>query len=91
MTESRPLPEASTERGAATAQLEAGPAGGACVVKIGGDWRLSGPVLSWDGMLGESLATSVRFAPEGCQPLAAPAFSKICGIQQWEQELKASE
>ena len=65
MTASQPLPEASTERKAATAQLEAGPAGGACVVKIGGDWRLSGPVLSWDNVLGESRATSVRVVPEG--------------------------
>ena len=65
MTASQPSPEASTERRAATATLEAGPAGGACVVKIGGDWRLSGPVLAWDGVLGECRASSVRVAPEG--------------------------
>ena len=35
------------------------------MVKIGGDWRLSGPVLSWDGVLGESRATGVRVVPEG--------------------------
>ena len=65
MTASQPALEASTERKAATAQLETGPAGGACVVKIGGDWRLSGPVLAWDGVLGECRASSVRVAPEG--------------------------
>jgi len=63
MTACSQLPEVNTEFKAATAKLEAEPAGGECLVKVGGDWRLSGPVPSWTGVLGEKTATSVRVVP----------------------------
>jgi phospholipid/cholesterol/gamma-HCH transport system permease protein len=48
----------------ATAQLLAGAPGAECLLKIGGDWRLSGPVPSWAGVLGGNTAAPVRVVPE---------------------------
>jgi phospholipid/cholesterol/gamma-HCH transport system permease protein len=64
MTACRQLPEVSTEPKAATAKLESGPPGSECLVKVGGDWRLSEPVPSWTGLLGKRTATDVRVVPE---------------------------
>ena len=64
MTACRQLPEVSPGLKAATANLEAGPPGSECLVKVGGDWRLSAPVPSWAAVLGERTATSVRVLPE---------------------------
>ncbi len=58
------LPAAAPELKAATAKLETGPADGECLVKVGGDWRLSAPVPAWSGVLGARTATSVRVVPE---------------------------
>lgn len=58
------IPEPCSNRKAATATLEAGATGGECLVKVGGDWRLSETVPDWTGVLGESTATSVQVAPE---------------------------
>jgi phospholipid/cholesterol/gamma-HCH transport system permease protein len=64
MTGSHPLPEAVADDKTATAQLQAGAPGGECLLKIGGDWRLSGPVPSWDRVLGGKTAAHVRVVPE---------------------------
>jgi phospholipid/cholesterol/gamma-HCH transport system permease protein len=64
MTASRQVPEVSTELKAASAKLETGPPGGECLLKIGGDWRLSETVPSWTSVLGDRTATSVRAVPE---------------------------
>ncbi|MFA6561178.1 MAG: ABC transporter permease [Verrucomicrobiia bacterium] len=64
MTARQQMPEAGTELKTATAKLEAGQSGSECLVKVGGDWRLSEPLLSWTGVLGEKTATSVRVVPE---------------------------
>jgi phospholipid/cholesterol/gamma-HCH transport system permease protein len=64
MTACPPLPEVSPGPKAATAKLEAGPPGGECLVKVGGDWRLNEPVPSWAGVLGGTVATRVRVLPE---------------------------
>ena len=64
MTASAQLPKVGTELKAATAELEAGPPGSECLVKIGGDWRLSEPVPLWAGVLGKRTAASVRVKPE---------------------------
>jgi phospholipid/cholesterol/gamma-HCH transport system permease protein len=64
MTRDRQTRETSTAVNAATATLEAGPPGSECVVKLGGDWRLSEPVPSWTGVLGERIATRVRVVSE---------------------------
>ncbi|MFA7007191.1 MAG: hypothetical protein WC429_24355, partial [Verrucomicrobiia bacterium] len=64
MTARQQMPEAGTELKTATAKLEAGQSGSECLVKVGGDWRLSEPLLSWTGVLGENIATSVRVVPE---------------------------
>jgi phospholipid/cholesterol/gamma-HCH transport system permease protein len=64
MIAGRPLPDVGTELKAASAKLEAGPPGSECLVKVGGDWRLSEPVLSWTGVLGGRTATRVRVMPE---------------------------
>jgi phospholipid/cholesterol/gamma-HCH transport system permease protein len=58
-----PAPGASTGGKAATAQRQAGGSDGECVVKIGGDWRLSDPVPVWAGVLGGAPAASVRVVP----------------------------
>jgi len=47
----------------ATATLEAGQPDGECLVKVGGDWRLSAPVPAWTGVLGARTAPSVRVVP----------------------------
>ncbi|MCX6897698.1 MAG: ABC transporter permease [Verrucomicrobia bacterium] len=65
MTARQQLPEAGTELRTATAKLETGQSGSECLVKVGGDWRLSEPVPSWTGVLGEKTATSMRVVPEG--------------------------
>jgi phospholipid/cholesterol/gamma-HCH transport system permease protein len=49
---------------AATARLDAGPPGSECLVKVGGDWRLSEPVPSWTAVLGMRTAASVRVVPD---------------------------
>ena len=64
MTACRQLPAVNTELKAATARLEAGPAGSECLVKVGGDWRLSEPVPSWIGVLGKRTGASVRVVPD---------------------------
>jgi len=64
MTTCRQLPAVNTELKAATARLEAGPAGSECLVKVGGDWRLSEPVPSWIGVLGKRTGASVRVVPD---------------------------
>jgi phospholipid/cholesterol/gamma-HCH transport system permease protein len=48
---------------AATAQRQAGVSGDECLVKIGGDWRLSEPVPAWAGVFGKAPATRVRVVP----------------------------
>jgi len=48
---------------AATAQRQAGVSGGECLMKIGGDWRLSEPVPAWAGVFGKAPAASVRVVP----------------------------
>jgi len=58
-------PGVSTQPQAATAKLETGPPGSECLIKIGGDWRLSGPVPSWSATLEQRAAASVRVVPEG--------------------------
>ena len=47
-----------------TATLEAGPPGGGCVVKIGGDWRLSGVVPSWKSVVDGKAPGAARVAVE---------------------------
>jgi len=64
MTASQPSPKDRTGFRAATATIEPGAPGGECLVKVGGDWRLSEPVPSWTNVLGGKAATSVRVVPE---------------------------
>ncbi len=64
MSEDQASPVAGAERQGATAQLKDGPPGGACLVQVGGDWRLSEPVPSWSGLLGQRTAASVRVVTE---------------------------
>jgi phospholipid/cholesterol/gamma-HCH transport system permease protein len=65
MTATPPLPEVGTELKAAVAKLDSGSPDSECLVKVGGDWRLSEPVPSWTGVLGERNAKGVRVVPEG--------------------------
>jgi phospholipid/cholesterol/gamma-HCH transport system permease protein len=64
MTESYPLPVESAEFKIATAKLEAGPPGGDCMVKVGGDWQLNTPVPSWNSVFGKHAAANVRVVPD---------------------------
>jgi phospholipid/cholesterol/gamma-HCH transport system permease protein len=64
MIASPPSQGAKTERKAAAAKLEAGPPGGECLVKVGGNWRLSEAVPSWVGVVGARTAADVRVEPE---------------------------
>ena len=64
MTASHSLMQVSAELKAATARLEAGPLGSECLVKVGGDWRLSEPVPSWNSVVGKRTAASVRVVAE---------------------------
>ena len=59
------LPVTDTGGTAATATLEATTAGGDCVVKVGGDWRLNLTVPSWEGLLGSGSPGSVSVVAEG--------------------------
>ena len=60
MTGCPPSPTIGAKCNTATAKLEAVTPGGECLVKVGGDWRLSEPAPSWVELLGKKTATSVR-------------------------------
>lgn len=64
MTAARQTGTPGTEPKVATAKLEAGPPGGEWVLKCGGDWRLSEPVPSWFGVLGQGTPARLRLVPE---------------------------
>ena len=57
-------PVISPELKAATASLEAGLADGECLVKLAGDWRLTGAFPSWAGMMANTAVANVRVVPE---------------------------
>jgi phospholipid/cholesterol/gamma-HCH transport system permease protein len=48
----------------ATAQLQAGVSDCECLLKIGGDWRLSDPVPAWAGVLGKAPTANIRVVPD---------------------------
>jgi phospholipid/cholesterol/gamma-HCH transport system permease protein len=58
-----PVGERPTVR-AATARREPGQAGTECVIKVGGEWRLSGPVPTWTQALGTAPTGKVSVVPE---------------------------
>jgi phospholipid/cholesterol/gamma-HCH transport system permease protein len=60
MTPGRQTGDLTTELKAATATLEPGQPGSECLVKVGGEWRLSGRVPSWAGLVGKAVPTNVR-------------------------------
>ena len=64
MTANSQRPEAALRRQGPTAQLEPGPPGGECLVKVGGQWRLSGAVPSWAVVLGARSPARVRVVSE---------------------------
>jgi len=64
MKTSPSLSEVSPGLKSATAKLDAESTAGECVVKVGGDWRLSERVPSWNSVFGNHAAASVRVVPD---------------------------
>ncbi len=63
MSEHPPLPKVNSGQKTATAQLQAGVAGGEFRMQIGGDWRLSESVPDWARVIGKSPAADVHVVP----------------------------
>jgi len=64
MTASPTSPEFSSGVKAPTVKLDAGATTDDCVVKVGGDWRLSERVPSWNSVFANHAAASVRVVPD---------------------------
>ncbi len=65
MTAAHPSPAGNAGHNVATAQLATGSSGSDCVVKVGGDWRLSTSVPTWKELFGQHTATDVRVVSDG--------------------------
>ncbi len=64
MTTSHPSPVEGSRSKAASAKLEDAPAGGDCVVKVGGDWQLNAAMPSWNSLVAQHAPGNVRVVPD---------------------------
>jgi len=88
MTASPPSPEVSSDLKAPTAKLDAGATANDCVVKVGGDWRLSEGVPSWNSVFGSNAAASVRVVPDDLGKWDTSLLLFLVHVRAWCLESK---
>ena len=88
MMASPPSPELNSGVKAPTAKLDAGATTDDCVVKVGGDWRLSVRVPSWNSMFANHAAASVRVVPDDLEKWDTSLLLFLVHGRAWCMESK---
>ena len=83
MTAGHPLPETKPEFKPATATRGAGSSERECVVKVGGDWRLSEPVPAWGKVLGTQATADVRVVTDDLGKWDTSLVLFLVHVRKW--------